>query len=218
MKTLYPVLFVVGSLVVFAPRCGLSAEGKTAPAEPETLVATLTTNQVKEFSAYVRSKSLRGQEYLVFGRMLSEKAKELKGFIDVMQREFNLSPDTSYQYEAASKKVYELSTNKLDKAGNRERTVVYACKSDQEAQRVSRLMLARRLTERQIDVLKQLREEKQKETVRTDAKLREVFHLDPKVQYRLDSETGRVFQVPARKSGPKNTAAASAGTKSAKGK
>ncbi|HRR33701.1 MAG TPA: hypothetical protein P5026_06365 [Kiritimatiellia bacterium] len=64
-----------------------------------------------------------------------------------------------------------------------------------EAQMIRKLMLSRRLTEQQITVLMQLRAEKMKESGKTDAKLREVFGLDPKAQYRLEAATGRLLLV-----------------------
>lgn len=60
---------------------------------------------------------------------------------------------------------------------------------------IRKLMLSRRLTEQQVAVLLQLREEKMKEFSKIDAILRETFSLDPKARYRLDSDAGKLFLV-----------------------
>jgi len=162
----------------------------------ETAVATLSKEQIQEFSALVRNRNLRREELVVTTRIWVEKRRELKGFMDEMNKEFGMLPDQSYSYEIESKSLYQLSTNKIDKAGKPERKLVRKIKSDSEAKYVSRLMVARKLTEQQLQVLMQLRAEKQKEAKLMDDKLRQTFKLDPQTGYRLDEKTGQVFRLP----------------------
>lgn len=163
----------------------------------ETVVATLSKEQIREFSAFVRNRNLRREELAVTTRIWVEKQRELKGFMDEMSKEFGMLPEHSYSYEIESKSLYQLSTNKVDKAGKPERKLVRKIKSDSEAKYVSRLMVARKLTEQQLQVLMQLRVEKQKEAKLLDEKLRQVFKLDPEAGYRLDEKTGQVVRLPA---------------------
>lgn len=161
----------------------------------EKLVKTLTTNQVAQFQGYVQAKNLRNQEFVVCGRIVNEKRNELSKLNRDLEKEFGISPDKSYHFEAASKKLYELSTNGTEKVKGRERKLVREAKSESEAQMIRKMMLTRRLTEQQVAVLLQLREEKMKEFSKIDAKLRETFGLDPKARYRLDSDAGKLFLV-----------------------
>jgi len=161
----------------------------------EKLVKTLTTNQVAQFQGYVQAKNLRNQEFVVCGRIVNEKRNELNKLNRDLEKEFGISPDKAYHFEAASKKLYELSTNSTDKAKGPDRKLVREAKSESEAQMIRKLMLSRRLTEQQVAVLLQLREEKMKEFSKIDAILRETFSLDPKARYRLDSDAGKLFLV-----------------------
>lgn len=164
-------------------------------AADEKLVKALTTNQVAQFQGYVQAKNLRNQEFIVCGRIVNEKRNELNILNRDLEKEFGVSPDKSYHFEGASKKLYELSTNSTDKVKGRDRKLVREAKSESEAQMIRKMMLSRRLTEQQVAVLLQLREEKMKEFSKIDAKLRETFGLDPKARYRLDSDTGKLFLV-----------------------
>ena len=216
---------VVGA-VIAAMACGTQAAGKTEKAGTgeagATLAATLSKEQIREFSAMVRNRNLRREEVAVTLRIGAEKQRELKGFLDELQKEFGMRPDCAYAYEIESKSLFQLSTNKLDKAGQPERKLIRKMKSDSESQYVSRLLVARKLTENQIQVLAQLRAEKTKEAQLMDNRLRQTFKLDPDAGYRLDEQTGKVFRLPApdkaEGAGRAGAAARPADAKAAKGK
>lgn len=163
----------------------------------ETLVATLSKDQIQEFSVFVRNRNLRREELVVTTRIWVEKQRELKAFMDEMSKEFGMSPEHSYSYEIESKSLYQLATNKTDTVGKPDRKLVRTIKSDSESKYISRLMVARKLTEQQLQVLMQLRAEKQQEATLMDGKLRQTFKLDPEAGYRLDEKTGQVFRQPA---------------------
>jgi len=195
---------------------GVRGEDKNAGAAAKgTAVATLSKEQIEEFSTLVRNRNLRREELVVTTRIWVEKQRELKSFMDEMNKEFGMLPDQSYSYEIESKSLYQLSTNRIDKAGKPERKLVRKIKSDSEAKYVSRLMVARKLTEQQLQVLLQLRTEKQKEARLMDEKLRQTFKLDPEAGYRLDEKTGQVFRLPAadKAEGPKPAGGAKISTK-----
>lgn len=168
-----------------------------AQGDPEgSLVTTLSKEQIKEFSTLVFNRDLRRQELAVTLRIGAEKQRELKGFMDEMAKEFGIKPEYSYSYQIEEKQLYQLVTNKLDKAGNPEKKKVRKVKSDSESQYLSRLLVARKLTENQIHVLAQLRAEKQKEAQLLDEKLRTTFKLEPTAGYRLEEASGKVFRLP----------------------
>lgn len=194
------VSLLLGMLVVAQ---ALSKEA-VAPAQNETVVATLQKEQVSEFEAYVKVKELRREEVVVVSRMTLEKQTELKGFMDEMSKEFGIAADKSYTFEKGTKSLFVLSTNQVDKAGKPVRTLVKKIKTDTEAQYLARLMVARRLTEQQLIVLQQLKDEKSKEYGLVDAKLRQTFKLDPQGTYRLDEKTGQVVRLtaPAQEQAP----------------
>jgi len=178
--------FVIGS--------SLAKESESV-AQKEKVVTTLTKKQVAEFSDLVQAKNMRREEWIICGRLFLEKKGELKKFMDEMSKEFGMAPDKSYTFETASQSLFLLSTNKMDKAGNPERSLVRKLKSEGEVKYISRLMVARRLTEQQIFVFAQIREEKSKEFTLIDAKLRQTFKLDPKASYRLDEKTAQLVCV-----------------------
>jgi len=171
------------------------AKDKDSAQQKEAVVATLTKEQISEFSEYVHSKDLRREEVIVSDRLLSEKQRELNGFMNEMLKEFGIESGKAYTFDRETKSLYLLSTNQVDKAGNPARTLVRKMKSDSESQYVSRLMIARRLTEQQIFVLREIREEKTKEYAMVDAKLRQIFKLEPQVPYRLDEKTGQIIRM-----------------------
>jgi len=186
-------------VIVAVMACGVQAAEKKEAETGEagaTLVATLTKEQVREFSTMVRNRNLRREEAVVTLRIGAEKQRELKGFMDELQKEFGMRPDCAYVYETDSKSLFQLNTNKLDKAGKPERKLIRKMKTDSESQYASRLLMARKLTENQIQVLAQLRAEKTKEAQLMDNKLRQTFKLDPDAGYRLDEQTGKVFRLP----------------------
>lgn len=207
MMSTKKVMFIVmvGSLAFGAPI--VRAEAKAGAPEKETLVATLSKEQIQEFSAFIRVRDLRREELIVTTRMWIEKQRELKAFAEEMNKEFGMTPDKAYTYEIETKSLYQLSTNQVGQAGKPERKLVRKIKSDSEAQYVSRLMVARKLTEQQIQVLAQLRSEKLKEAQLLDEKLRKTFKLDPKGGYRLDDKNGQVFRLPKKETeeAPVNT-------------
>lgn len=172
---------------------------KSVPDAAETLVTTLSKEQIREFSTLVNNRNLRREEVAVVLRIGEEKQRERKSLLDVMQKEYEMKPECVYLFEAESKTLYQLVTNKLDKTGKPERKVFHKIKTGGEAKYVSRLMMARRMTENQIQVLAQLRAEKVKEAQLMDAKLRQTFKLDPDAGYRLDKKTGKVFRQPSAK-------------------
>jgi len=187
---------------------------KSVPDAAETVVTTLSKEQIREFAIMVNNRNLRRQEIAVALRIGAEKQRELKGFLDELQKEYDMKPECAYSYEIESKTLYQLVTNKLDKAGKPERKLLRKIKSEGEAQYVSRLMVARKLTENQIQVLAQIRAEKVKEAQLMDGKLRQTFKLDPNAGYRLDEKTGKVFRLPSAKKaedGIKADAAAQSG-------
>ena len=188
------VVLAFGVCTVFVGTILAEDAGSNRVAD-EKLVKTLTTNQVAQFQGYVQAKNLRNQEFVVCGRIVNEKRNELNKLNRDLEKEFGISPDKAYHFEAASKKLYELSTNSTDKAKGPDRKLVREAKSESEAQMIRKLMLSRRLTEQQVAVLLQLREEKMKEFSKIDAILRETFSLDPKARYRLDSDAGKLFLV-----------------------
>lgn len=179
----------------------------------ETLVATLTKDQVADFASYVKVKNLRLEEVTVVARMQVEKQRELKGFLDEMSKEFGMAVDKSYSFERESRALYILSTNRVDKAGTPEKKLVKKVKTDGEAQYLARLMVARKLTEQQLFVLRQLKAEKSKEWNLADAKLRQTFKLATNAVYRLDETSGQVFLVGASvpKTQAKDSAVAGSG-------
>lgn len=201
------VLFLVGQ-----GYWGLSLAKEREEGGKEEVVSTLSKEQVQEFSAFVQAKSLRREEFLVCTRLIREKQGELKGFVDELAKEFGMSSAKAYTFEKATRSLFELSTNRVDKAGKPERTLHRQIKTDSEAQYVSRLMVARGLTEQQLQVLVQLREEKAKEFGLLDNKLRQAFKLEPKVSYRLDEKTGRVFRLPVPESRDDDLASVQAAT------
>ena len=214
---------LLGGAVLVLSAGAVWAKDTDAGAQKESVVATLSKEQATEFAEYVHAKSLRREEFAVCGRLTVEKQGELKGFMDEMSKEFGMAPDKSYTFEKASRTLYLLSTNKVDKAGKPERSLVRQMKSESEAQYVSRLMVARGLTEQQLRVLAQLREEKAKEVGLVDAKLRKTFNLDPDLSYRLDEKTGQIFRLAALPTAEgakdeqgKNSAAVGNGKKPAK--
>ena len=160
-----------------------------------TLVAELASEQATEFSAYVRMRGARQEEIRVIARMLKEKRGELSDLIGKMAADFGIAPDCSYMYKAATKSLYLLSSNKVDKASVPERTLLRTFTSAEEAKEAEGLILARRLTEQQIRVLEQLRVEKQCEFRNTDSQLRKRFKLDSGTAYHLDEATGRLMCV-----------------------
>jgi len=182
------------SLCVLPDKIALASE----EVKPARVVAKLSADQIKQFSRMVRMRDLRRQELAVLSRIWEEKRREAKAFADEMAAEFEMSPESAYTYETKSKTLYRLSTNRLDKAGKPERKVARKVKSDSESQYLSRLMVARKLTEQQIGVLAQLRAEKAKEAQLQDDKLRETFKLEAGAGYRLDEKTGEVFLVPGQ--------------------
>lgn len=72
----------------------------------EKLVKTLTTNQVRNSKDMCKQRIWRNQEFVVC-RIVNEKRNELTNSI-VILKEFGISPDKAYHFEAASKKLYEL--------------------------------------------------------------------------------------------------------------
>lgn len=162
------------------------------------VVATLDKDQVKEFAAFVHARDLRREERFVVARLWREKQGELKGFVQELSQEFGLAPEQAYTYEIDSKSLFQLMTNKLDKAGNPEKKLIRKVQSDSEAQYLSRLMVARKLTEQQLNVLVMLNAEKAEESKLLDEKVRKRFGLDPEGGYRLDEKSGQVFRVPQR--------------------
>ena len=187
-------VFLGGAVAVLATDAAV-AKDKGPVAQKETVIASLTKEQVAEFSGYVHNKDLRREELIVSDRLLVEKQGELKGLMEEMSKEFGISPDKSYTFEKETKSLYLLSTNQVDKAGKPARTLLRQMKTDGEAQYLSRLMIARRMTEQQIFVLAQIREEKSKECGLIDAKLRQAFKLDPQTSYRLDEKTGQLIRL-----------------------
>jgi hypothetical protein len=184
-------LLLVACLVVG----GVLAKEKEAVVAKQDVIATLTKEQVSEFTQYVRAKELRSQEYGVCERMIVEKRRELKKLQDEMKKEFDMSPDHSYTYEMSTQTLFLLSTNKVDKAGKPEKTVIKKIKTGGESEFLSSKMLARKLTEQQIVVLAQLCEEKKIEFQQTDNQLRQKFKLGAGVSYRLDDKTGQVIRL-----------------------
>ncbi len=182
--------------VLFIGPFSVWAEDKKDTPEKETVVATLSKDQIKEFATFIYVRDLRRQELVVTTRIYGEKQRELKGFVEEMSKEFGMAPVNAYTYDIKDKSLYQLSTNKLDKAGAPERKLVRKIDSDGESKYISRLMVARKLTEQQLVVLAQLREEKAKEAKLLDNKLRQTFKLDPEGSYRLDEKTGKVFRLP----------------------
>ena len=184
---------ILGCVVVSAVAVVSFAKDKgDNPEAEETVVATLNKQQIDEFSQYINSKNLRRQEWLVTARILKEKQLELKGLMDNMSDEFNMDTDKSYTYEKSTKSLFEVSTNKTDKASSPERKLVRKVKSDSEALYLSRLMVARQLTEQQIFVLAQIVIEKNKEFNLVDSKLRKTYKLDKSSSYNLDNKTGKL--------------------------
>ena len=175
-----------------------AAEDLTASLQKGRVVATLDKGQIKEFAAFVHARDLRREERFVVARLWREKQGELKGFVQELSQEFGLAPEHAYTYEIDSKSLFQLMTNKLDKAGKPEKKLIRKVQSDSEAQYLSRLMVARKLTEQQLNVLVMLNAEKAEESKILDERLRKRFGLDPEGGYRLDEKTGQVFRVPQR--------------------
>jgi len=175
-----------------------AAEDLKADVHRGPVVATLDKDQIKEFAAFVHVRDLRREEMFVLARLWREKQGELKGFVQELSQEFGLAPEQAYTYEIDSKSLYQLMTNKLDEAGSPEKKLIRKIRSDSEAQYLSRLMVARKLTEQQLSVLVMLNAEKAEETKLLDERLRKRFGLDPEGGYRLDEKSGQVFRVPQR--------------------
>lgn len=155
----------------------------------------LSAERQAEFVRRLQSKDERAREAAVCERLFVEKQAELNRAAAELEKEFGLLPNRTYTYEGATRSLYLLSTNEAGQDGRPARERVRTAKSDGEAQYLVRLMVTRSLTERQLQVLDQLVEEKRGEARQTETLLRQDFHLDPRFSYRLDAKTGQLLRL-----------------------
>ena len=165
----------------------------------------LSKQDAEMFARIVASRTQSLENAIVCSRMAKEKQTAFKCLLGVLERDHGLKPDASYTYEAEKFSLFEVSTNGVKKGSALERKLVRKFKSSEDAAPLTRLMLARQRSERQLLTLFEMMEESRQDGLRWDEHLRKTFSLVPQTRYRVNKISDEKYElvvVPGQQESP----------------
>jgi len=162
----------------------------------------------KQLMTLIAARRRAQEDFVVVSRLIEEKQLEIRTFNEQMQKEFGVSMDKNYQFDAESGTIFELVLKAGADLQKNQQTVnadqlkdIYdfnvhrKLTDEKEKTRFLRLAAGKQLAGDQIKMLSLLQNEKEIEnqTVHDEMARRYAISLDR--EYRYDSDTKTLFEL-----------------------
>jgi len=210
-------LGVSAGVVAKEPAGGGQGEKKPAPSSEVSDVRALPVvrrfTKDAEARAFVQMVNGRDEvklDWAVLTRLVGEKVKEQAVLNSGLQKEFNVDPNLTYQYDAKEKTIYLLSYveqagpqgvekkngTAADKLGP-ERKQHRVLKEAKDEQRFLHLLRSRKVVQDEIAAMQMLLKEKQEQYARYASALRKGYGVEDGRKYRYDPARKTVYELTA---------------------
>ncbi len=204
MRTVRAVLGAAFVVFAFATN-SLAAEKAKDAAKPVAhkgeAVKKLSAEDAAVFTRFTVQRSARFEELAVFQRVAVEKAAELKDVLARLDGEHGLDPKKSYSFDSKALKLYELVPAKKE-GDEPEKKEITTYKTKEAAAPLAKEMIARKLVEGQLAVLRQLASEKAQEAELVDKKIRKIFSLEENGIYSFNADDSTIYKTGVREPRP----------------
>ena len=187
-------LAVVLLLPGFAFCWPFGGESKTKEKE----VSTLSVDASDVFVRLAGERSRRASELEMLARLSTEKKTELAGIDEQLRNRYGMDPGQVYTLDATNRAIQLVVSKPPAQAGGKptqEKIPHRVFPDDKSCDEFFNVVVAKRLTVRQIEVFDELLREKNMELSRVKDALKQRFKIDPERNYRYDAKTRKVFEV-----------------------
>lgn len=162
-------------------------------APKERLVVTLKNESAVRFCELAKLRQSCKEEHTVLTRLKLEKNKEMVNLLKRLNDEYGVYSDKSYSYNSTNMTLYIVVTNNVDSSISLQKTRVFNTES--ESLEFLRLLVARNITNRQIESINEMLKEKEIEFNKIVTYLENYFGVDRNKKYRFEESTGTLYEV-----------------------
>jgi hypothetical protein len=196
-------MFLVGVVPAVAWPFGNKNSGK---GDGEREFRALASAETNVFVTLAAQREQRTVELALFGRLVREKRAELALFDASLQRKYGMDPKKVYTFNPTNRTISLVVTKTPEKGKDGKAPVPvveqlpHRVFPDEVAcDKFMEVVVAKRMTVRQIEVLDELAREKTIELSKVASALQERFGISPSGNYRYDAKTRKIFEkvVPA---------------------
>ena len=188
---------VVVLLLVAASACAWPfGGGESKPKEKE--VSTLPADASDVFVRLAGERTKRISEIEIVKRLSVEKKAELAGIDEQLRNRYGMDPGQVYTLDATNRTIQLVVSKPATKPGEKptQELVPHRVFSDEAScDEFFTVVLAKRMTVRQIEVFDELLREKNLELSRVKDALKQRFKIDPERNYRYDAKARKLFEV-----------------------
>lgn len=171
---------------------------RTEDRPQEREVCALTPMSTNAFIRLAGERVNRTSELDIFGRLAAEKKAELAGLDVKLQSEYGMDPSQVYSFDVTNRTINLVVSGEAVKgseAPNSRHLPHRVFADDAVCGKFVNVLIAKRLTVRQLEVLGELAREKTVELSRVNNELKERFGIDPAGNYRFDAKTRKVYEI-----------------------
>lgn len=164
----------------------------------EKEVSTLSVDASDVFVRLAGERSRRTSELEVIARLSTEKKTELAGIDEQLRNRYGMDPGQVYMLDATNRAIQLVVSKPPAQAGGKptqEKIPHRVFPDDKSCDEFFNVVLAKRMTVRQIEVFDELVREKTMEMSRVKDALKQRFQIDPERNYRYDAKTRKVYEV-----------------------
>lgn len=164
----------------------------------EKEVSTLSVDASDVFVRLAGERSLRSSELEVLARLSAEKKAELAGIDEQLRNRYGMDAGQVYTLDATNRTIQLVVSKPPAQAGGKptqEKIPHRVFPDDKSCDAFFNVVLAKRMTVRQIEVFNELVREKSLEMSRIKDVLKQRFKIDPERNYRYDAKTRKVYEV-----------------------
>lgn len=168
------------------------------PKAKEKEVSTLPADASDVFVRLAGERSLRTSELEVLARLSTEKKAELAGINEQLRNRYGMDPGQVYTLDATNRAIQLVVSKPPAQAGGKptqEKIPHRVFPDDKSCDEFFNVVIAKRMTIRQIEVFDELVREKTLELSRVKDALKQRFKIDPERNYRYDAKARKLFEV-----------------------
>lgn len=184
------------------------------PKHAERVVKVLTPAEAERLVRLNQMRRERQDELTILGRLSGEKQSELESFNVKLSKEYGIDDQRVYTYDATNRTVYLLlpsegqpaaaggtvaakggvQTNAVAVAAAARRLPHRVFPTAEESQAFAQLVVAKKLTQQQLDVFATVEREKRLELAQVQGLLKKELGIDPQRNYRFEEETRKLYE------------------------
>ena len=164
----------------------------------EREVCVLSPMATNAFVQLATARSNGNTELLVLDRLSREKKAELASFDETLKISYGMDPRRVYTFDSTNRTINLVESQTLDKNGKiapAKKTAHRVFPDDATCDEFIRVVVAKQMTLRHLEVFNELVREKTLEVARVNEALKQRYKIDPSRKYRFEAKSRKLFEV-----------------------